>query len=216
MSGAREQILARIRGSVRGGGQEAARAEHAAIPRDYRRAGALDEAGRLALLEDRLREYGAGVYRCDEADIAQTVAQVLQSRGKTEMLVPPSVPAAWLPEGFAFRAGAGLSHAELDAAQGVMTGCAGAVALSGTIFLRHSEQQGRRAITLIPDYHLCVVWTSQVRETLAEGLAHLNDGSPLLLTTISGPSATSDIEMTRVKGVHGPRLLDVILATPRS
>jgi len=85
-----------------------------------------------------------------------------------------------------------------------------AVALSGTIILRHSFAQGRRALTLIPDYHLCIVEASQIVETVAEGIRAL-DNPTEPITTISGPSATADIEMTRIKGVHGPRTLDVIL-----
>jgi len=104
-----------------------------------------------------------------------------------------------------------LSYEEIDRAEGVITGCVAAIAFTGTIILRHSLADGRRALTLIPDYHLCIVSTSQVVETVPEGFAMLKGMETMPLTTVSGPSATADIEMNRVKGVHGPRFLDVIL-----
>ena len=112
------------------------------------------------------------------------------------------------------------TRADLDSSDGAVTGCSGAIARTGTILLRHAGADGRRALTLIPDYHLCVVFAAQVVETVPEGLARAWAGSgtgvPLLLTTISGPSATADIEMTRIKGVHGPRTLDVVLVDGES
>jgi L-lactate dehydrogenase complex protein LldG len=139
------------------------------------------------------------------------VAGILRARGKTGLLVPAGVPAAWLPEGFAFRVDEGLSYAELDASQGVLTACDGAIALTGTIVIAHTPGQGRRALSLVPDYHLCVVRLDQLVATVPEGMRRMAGLLPAPLTTISGPSATSDIEMIRVKGVHGPRTLEVIL-----
>jgi L-lactate dehydrogenase complex protein LldG len=108
-----------------------------------------------------------------------------------------------------------MSHAELDRCDGVITGCTAAVALTGSLLLTHGEREGRRAISLIPDYHLCVVFTSQIVETVPEGLRRLGAFNRRPITTIAGSSATADIEMIRVKGVHGPRTLDVILVDCR-
>lgn len=212
LSVAREQVLSRIRQAIPPTAASSVKAGHAAIPREYQRAGTLGESARLTLFEDRLRDYGAGVYRCAESAIAATVALAMKARGKSELIVPPAVPQAWLPPEARFLPSNALSYADLDQTQGVLTNCVGAVAISGTILLQHTADNGRRAITLIPDYHLCIVFADQVRETLAEGLEALPKNLSVPITTISGPSATSDIEMTRVKGVHGPRVLDVILA----
>jgi L-lactate dehydrogenase complex protein LldG len=211
MSAAREQILARIRDAKAG----AKAVEYGAIPRHYRRSGTLDAEGRIALFIDRLHDYNAMVYRTTESGIAQTIAEALRARGKRRLAIPASLPEAWLPPEFEFVrddiAGAGLSYAELDASDGAITGCLAAVAFTGTVILRHGKGEARRALTLIPDYHLCVVRADQLVETLPEGIARVRDFRRSPLTTVSGPSATSDIEMTRVKGVHGPRTLDVVL-----
>jgi len=210
MSAAREEILARIRKAKAG----APSLEYGAIPRHYRRAGALDAEARIALFADRLHDYNAMVYRTAEPAIAQSIAEALRARGKRRLAIPASLPEAWLPPEFEFvrdRADGGLSYAELDASDGAITGCMAAVAFTGTVILRHGKDEARRALTLIPDYHLCVVLAEQLVETLPEAIARVRDFRDSPLTTVSGPSATSDIEMTRVKGVHGPRTLDVVL-----
>ena len=146
-----------------------------------------------------------------KTQVQPTIASALQVLPRRFLLVPRGFPGDWLPEGIDFRVDADLPYSDLNNSEGVLTTCAVAMAETGTIILRHSEQQGRRALTLIPDYHLCVVRAAQVAETAVEGwrLTALFAAEPI--TTISGPSATSDIEMTRVKGVHGPRTLDIIL-----
>jgi L-lactate dehydrogenase complex protein LldG len=210
MSTAREEIIARIRQALPD--VSVPRAEdHAAIRRQYEQVGQLDAAQKLALFEERLRDYDATVYRCAKDRISEAVAQAMAARGKKSMVVPADVPRAWLPKGPDFKPGDRLSYKELDASEGVITGCAAAIAITGTIVLQHSPGQGRRAMTLIPDYHLCVVFANQIVETVAEALRELDTSSRFPMTTISGPSATADIEMTRVKGVHGPRHLDVIV-----
>ncbi len=207
---AREEVLATIRRAV-GDNAASCDAEYAAIARDYRRVGQSATEDVVSLLEGRLRDYDAGVFRCGADEIAQTVAQAMASRGKSRLLRPADVPDAWLPASHQFPVVDGLSYEEIDKAEGVITGCVAAIAFTGTIILRHSEGDGRRALTLIPDYHLCIVNTSQVVETVPEGFARLKGMETMPITTVSGPSATADIEMARVKGVHGPRFLDIIL-----
>jgi len=211
MSAAKQEILERIRQASDAAADRAA--EYAAIPRGYRREGSMSPEARLELFAARLHDYGASVYRCSATQIAGAVAQALTTRGRTVMVIPHGVPASWLPEGFEFAEDHGLSYAALDESNGVLTGCEAAVAFTGTIILRHGPGQARRAVTLVPDYHLCVVRAEQVVETLPEAIRRMEEFRRAPLTTISGPSATSDIEMTRVKGVHGPRTLDVVLVS---
>jgi L-lactate dehydrogenase complex protein LldG len=173
----------------------------------------LDPAGRTQLFRDRLLDYGAGVYECPETELPNTIGDAVSARKKQSLLIPPGLSRAWLPAALPVRTDEGLSYDELDRAEGVLTGCAIAIATTGTIVLRHSHNDGRRALTLIPDYHLCVVFAGQIVETVVEGVRAMSTFGRLPLTTISGPSATADIEMTRIKGVHGPRLLDVIIVT---
>ena len=215
MSSAKEVILARIEKALADTGPrlpEDRMREYESLPRLYRQSGTLDQTARLALFEDRLQDYNAVVYRCAEPQIAATIGQALAARGKHGLVIPPGLPPAWLPEGFSFVRDESLSYSEFDGCEGVLTGCAAAIAFTGTILLKHGPGEARRALTLIPDYHLCVVRAEQVVETVPEGIRRVNTFRTSPLTTISGPSATSDIEMTRVKGVHGPRTLDVVLA----
>ena len=216
MTTTRETVLTRIQQAIPPANAATAQTGIAAIPRQYRQQGEIPQDQLLMLFEDRLRDYEAGVYRCSEPEIAETVAAVLATRGKNALVIPSGVPRSWLPRGVSVRIDelldhAALKHAELDQMPGVLTGCSAAVALTGTVILVHTPENGRRVLTLIPDYHLCVVLAAQVSETLPEALYTLKNPTSAPITTISGPSATSDIEMTRVKGVHGPRVLDVIL-----
>jgi L-lactate dehydrogenase complex protein LldG len=207
---ARAAILAKIRRSA---GDHAAEreAEYASIPRDYRRQGVSGPDAVVDLLAERLGDYDAHIYRCAEHEVPQTVETAMTERGKTALLRAPELPEEWLPSSHRFPTLGGKTYEEIDRAEGVITGCVAAIALTGTIILRHGPRDGRRALTLIPDYHLCVVFAEQVVETAPEGFARLRGMETVPLTTVSGPSATADIEMTRVKGVHGPRFLDVIL-----
>ncbi len=233
---ARDEILARIQRSFAPAARSSAE-DHAAIPRDYIQTGALDPEARLDIFEDRLRDYGAEVYRSAPAQLPETIAVAMSAAGVRSLIIADDIGPNWLPKsdiesftrevnadphktalapeakpgsGFAFVRDENLSYADLDRAEGVLTTCAVAVALTGTIILRHGRS-GRRAVTLIPDYHLCIVRASQVVETVPEAIRELDSPSRSPITTISGPSATSDIEMTRIKGVHGPRRLAVIL-----
>jgi L-lactate dehydrogenase complex protein LldG len=208
MPDARTDTLARIRA-----GNAAAHAVAVTLDRlrpDYIRAGTLDRPAVIELLVDRLHEYDAGVFHTTAAELQATVARVLAERQKKRMLAPAGLPAEWLAPPTQWRTDdPALSPADLDGYDGVLTDATVAVAATGTIALQHGPGQGRRMLTLIPDYHLCVVRADQVVETVPEAFARLDPVRPT--TTISGPSATADIEMTRVKGVHGPRFLDVIL-----
>ncbi|HEY1800606.1 MAG TPA: LUD domain-containing protein [Terriglobales bacterium] len=212
MTSLRTEILEKIRRNLRVAPEQREQ-DYAAIAREYQHSGKLALESRLELFAERLRDYGAGVHRCSNQQLSSTIAQVLAARHIHRILIPPGIPALWLatPEIEFVAGGDGLTYDELDKMQGVLTACTAAIALTGTILLRHSPTEGSRALTLIPDYHLCVVFENQVLETVPEAIRHMEPFSTLPITTISGPSATSDIEMTRIKGVHGPRILDVLL-----
>jgi L-lactate dehydrogenase complex protein LldG len=165
----------------------------------------------LELLEDRLRDYDARVVRVGQAEVAASAAGMLAERKVRRMVVPAGLAAEWLPGGFEFVVDEGLPAAELDRVDGVMTGATLAIAETGTVVLQNVAGQGRRAVTLVPDYHLCVVRVEDVVETVPEAMERMQATAGLATTFVSGPSATADIEMTRIKGVHGPRFLDVIL-----
>jgi L-lactate dehydrogenase complex protein LldG len=214
---ARDEILARIQRSL-SAVPRSSTGDHAAIRRSYVQAGKLDAAAKLNRFEESLHDYNAEVYRCAETLLPETIARAMNAAGRRRLLVADEIPKEWLPPApFEFSRDDNLSYEELDHSEGVLTACTIAIVMTGTIVLRHSKQSGRRALTLIPDYHLCIVRASQVVETVPEAIRAIHaaggapDGSPL--TTISGPSATADIEMTRIKGVHGPRVINVILVS---
>jgi L-lactate dehydrogenase complex protein LldG len=209
-SSARDQILERIRSGL--GRRDAAAAdEYRSISREYRQAADLEPEARVALFVDRLEHYQVGVFRAEAATLAGTIERTLTAREKRRLVIPSGLPRSWLPGGIEIVEDEGLSHADLDRVDGVLTGCTSAIAATGTIVLRHDAAEGRRALTLVPDYHLCVVFEHQIVQTVPEAIRALAAPAPPLVTTISGPSATADIEMTRIRGVHGPRTLDVIL-----
>lgn len=181
-----------------------------AVPRDYERALPAGTAI-VDLLTERVSDYRATVHRTPAAGVAATIATVLAARGATRVAVPAGVPDDWLPDtGVDLVADdPPLAFGELDKLDGVITGCAVAIAETGTIVLDGGAGQGRRALSLLPDLHVCVVLAGQVVGTVPEALARLDPRRPQ--TWISGPSATSDIELQRVEGVHGPRVLDVVI-----
>ncbi|WP_405140601.1 lactate utilization protein C [Sphaerisporangium sp. NBC_01403] len=200
----RDQILSRIRAAVAG-------APEVEIPRRYRTSGHV--SGPPELFAERVRDYRAIVHVVPENEVAAAVAVALSGRGVRRVVVPDGLPEEWLA------AAPGLERlvddpplgaARLETADGVITGCAVGIAETGTIVLDAGPGQGRRALTLVPDYHLCVVRAGQVVGGVPEAVARLDPVRPL--TWISGPSATSDIELNRVEGVHGPRTLEVIIA----
>jgi L-lactate dehydrogenase complex protein LldG len=196
---ARDEILSRIRGAL---------ADHPVpppVPREYRRAGALTPD--VEQFAERVADYRATVHRtsADADAVAGTVASVL---GDRRVAVPDGFPASWLPPGLN-AAHEPLTTVDLDGLDGTITACALAIAETGTVVLDGGPGQGRRALSLVPDYLLVVLRASQVRAGVPEAIADLDPNRPL--TWISGPSATSDIELNRVEGVHGPRTLDVII-----
>lgn len=210
MTEAREQILATVRRALGHNPGDRA-AEYAAITRQYQQTANLNQAQILELFESRVHDYEGEICRSPEADLPATLARVLSGRNKQSMLIADSVPRDWLPPNFDFLHDQELSYQDLDRVEGVLTTCALAIATTGTIVLRHSPEEGRRALSLVPDYHLCIVRAGQIVQTVVEGIRNMASLGDAPLTTISGPSATSDIEMTRVKGVHGPRTLDVVI-----
>ncbi|MFC8845872.1 MULTISPECIES: lactate utilization protein C [unclassified Micromonospora] len=198
---ARDLILGRLRAAL--GGPAPAPAE---VPRDYRPAGAV--AADPDVLADRLTDYRATVHRCADSDVARVVDEVLGGR---QVVVPPGLPPRWLPPGVAAVVDHDLDVGRIAAVDGAVTAAAVAVAETGTIVLDGAPDQGRRLITLLPDVHVCVLRADQVVATVPDALTRLDPHRPL--TWISGPSATSDIELDRVEGVHGPRNLHVIITT---
>ena len=189
----------------------AQRAEaYAALPRTYTRTGTMNAGACIALMIERLREYDAEVVESTPEDLPATIQAQLAASGKHTFAAPAGLPAEWLADGFNWKMDRDLASAEIEQVEGVVTASFGGVADSGTIVLHHSPAEGRRVLTLLPDWHLCILRASQVVETLPEYFDRCPE-PPALVTWISGPSATADIEMTRIKGVHGPRFLHVIL-----
>jgi L-lactate dehydrogenase complex protein LldG len=195
---ARDAVLGRVRSAL------ADATPAPAIPRDYRTTGTIDDESRVALFCERVGEYKADVRRVSDAtaEIAAVCA------GRT-MVVPGGLREEWRPDSCI--EDTGLSPHELDAVAGVVTGCTVAIAETGTIVLTAAPHEGRRSITLIPDLHVCVVEASQIVALVPEAIKRLSDAARRPLTLISGPSATSDIELNRVEGVHGPRTLVVLV-----
>jgi L-lactate dehydrogenase complex protein LldG len=213
-TGSREVIMARIRAALADVPEDET-PEDVPVPRDYRdsHTGA-DPAALLDLLHENLADYRAKVHRSTTGELPATLARLLTERGARTVAVPAGLSAAWLaalPEGIQqVVESPTLTARQLDLVDSVVTGCALAVAETGTLVLDAGPGQGRRALTLVPDHHVCVVQApGQVVASLPQAMPRLDPSRPL--TWISGPSATSDIELDRVEGVHGPRMLDVVL-----
>jgi L-lactate dehydrogenase complex protein LldG len=206
----KEAILARIRAAI------ANAPEPSPVPHDFRER---DERDRATILEDFidwLVDYKAMVTRTDVDGLHQAIADACQLHSIIRLVVTADLPATWIPEGVtALRDDPLLTLADLDASSGVLTGCAVAIAQTGTIILDSGTTQGRRSLSLVPDRHLCVVRAEQVLGLVPEAIAGLAVRSTYPITLISGPSATSDIELRRVEGVHGPRTLHVFVVDER-
>jgi L-lactate dehydrogenase complex protein LldG len=210
---ARDEVLARIAAAHRVAPPPDLRYED--IAREYRTTSDSSTEALTELLIDRLVDYRALVRQCRVDDLGATIADALAERGAHTVVVPAGLDPSWTTNLSAnVRADEPsnvdqLSVSELDAVDGVITSCAVAIAETGTLILDGSAGQGRRVLTLIPDYHLCVVFADQIVPDVPQALGRLTATRPL--TMISGPSATSDIELNRVEGVHGPRTLEVII-----
>lgn len=219
MTDTRTRILERVRRALIDVPADE-RPEDVSVPRAYRRAGRSDNADLVDLFAERAADYRAHMLRATEADAATAIAWVLAERGIETLVVPRGLPERYLaalsggepnvpallhdePE---------LTVAALDASHGVISVCALAIAETGTLVLDGGAGQGRRALTLLPDYHLCLVRAEQIVARVPDAFARLDPRRPL--TMISGPSATSDIENSRVEGVHGPRTLHILVIDP--
>lgn len=198
MGSAREEILGRIRAA----GSTAA----PSVTRDYERLRHVDDPA--GLLAERIADYRATVYRTTAEDLPHRIAERLEGRGR--IVTARDIPEDWRVRDVPWLFDdPPLDVSDMEDSGGVLSGCALAIAETGTIVLDAGCAQGRRMLTLVPDYHLCVVRSEQIVVSVPEAIAALDPLAPL--TFISGPSATSDIELDRVEGVHGPRTLDVLL-----
>lgn len=215
---AREEVLARIRAAH--ASAPPPDLPYAEIARDYRTTSALDADAQLERLVDRLLDYRALVRRCTPDELPATLAAALAERGVRRVVAPAGLDGTWLAAvgpGVEVRTDGPdpdrqLSVAELDEVDGVVSACAVAIAETGTLVLDGGPGQGRRVVSLIPDYCLCVVLAEQVVPDVPQAVRALDLTRPT--TMVSGPSATSDIELNRVEGVHGPRTLEVLVVAP--
>ena len=214
MNEVKEEILQRIRGALKDVPADESIDED--IPRNYQQKGDLNPEENLQLFADRVRDYKAEVKMIKPDQIKSSVAEALKGQNVQKLVVPTDVPSDWLPDDVELLKDdpEPLTHNQLDGSDGVLTGCSLAIAQTGTIVLDGGKAQGRRALTLLPDYHLCIVFADQIVGIVPEAFQRLDEkikqsGPPV--TLISGPSATSDIELNRVEGVHGPRRLEVLV-----
>lgn len=211
---AKEAILARVRGALRDVPASESSAD-VAVARDYRRSGSLEGDALAELFAERCADYRADVRLVTAQELPSAIAAALERRGARRLAIPADLPAEWRVDGVEWVEDGPepLPHVAISATDGVLTGCAVAIAETGVIVLDGDVAQGRRALTLLPDYHLCIVARERIVEVVPEAVEALHAaataGRPM--TWIAGPSATSDIEFNRVEGVHGPRTLDVLV-----
>jgi L-lactate dehydrogenase complex protein LldG len=209
MSDARSEILGRIREALCDVDGDAPQV----VAREYGRGGGFERDALAALLTDRVRDYAAEAERVSADGVGSAVRAACARLGIGRLLVAPGVPGEWRPDGAV--EDDGRPAAALDQVDGVLTGCAVAIAETGTLVLDGRPPCGRRALTLVPDRHICVVRAEQIVERVPEAIATLHPrvaGERVPVTFVSGSSATSDIELERVEGVHGPRRLLVLIA----
>lgn len=208
----RQSILERVRAATGDAASSAVKIadQYSALPRAYIQSDTMTREASLERMIERLREYDAEVVETAPEQLPAAIAAQLKSSGRRVFVAPEGLPIEWLIPGFDWKVDRGLATAEIEAAEGVVTAAFCGIADSGTIALHHSPAEGRRVLTLLPDWHLCILRASQVVETLPQYFRRCSL-PPALATYISGPSATADVEMTRIKGVHGPRFLNVIL-----
>ncbi len=199
---ARDAILSRIRAA----NATTNPSEYRAMERAYQQIASMDRETIRKTFVDRLHEYDAQVFEIKPDTLAATISDVLKSRLQKSAIVADDFPQQHLPAGFSWTRESESAIEQLNTAAGAISGCEVAIAHTGTIILK-----GARKLTLLPDHFLCVVHETQIVETVPEAIAALEQDKTAPLTFVSGPSATADIEMTRIRGVHGPRFLDVIV-----
>ena len=213
-SSAREEMLHRIRTALRDVPAEE-QPRDVAVARDYRRSETVPREEVMERFIERVTEYKVTVRRIEEDSLPQAIATVCTAHSVRRLVIPKDLPEHWLPaEVERLQDDSTLTYQQLDTSDGILTGCALGIAQTGTIVLDGGAYQGRRVITLLPDYHLCVVFEDQIVDLVPEAIERLGDAvrrQRRPVTFISGPSATSDIELSRVEGVHGPRTLDVLV-----
>jgi len=220
MSDSKEAILNRVRECLRDRRVDTpAGSEN--IKRTFIQSGSLEGSRLTEMFAERTGEYQAEVDIIRSEELVDAIGQACKKHDVQKLVVPPGLPEEWLPEKIKIMRDEGipLTHEELDSADAVLTGCSLAVAQTGTIVLDGGEAQGRRALTLLPDFHICVVKSDQIVEVIPQAFARLREkfrDSLPPITFISGPSATSDIELSRVEGVHGPRRLQVFILNTHS
>jgi L-lactate dehydrogenase complex protein LldG len=216
MTAARDEILARIRAALVDV-PDTERPADVAVARDYRRGGELAAGERVERFAERVRDYEADVRRVTADELPGAVDAVCAELGLATVAVPPELPPQWRPTAIEVVPDDGLTAEQLDAIDGAVTGCATAIAETGTIVLDGQAHSGRRLLTLVPDHHLCLVAEDQIVELVPEAIALLTPAvteRQVPVTLVSGPSASSDIELSRVEGVHGPRHLVVLIVAP--
>jgi L-lactate dehydrogenase complex protein LldG len=215
VTSSRKTVLNRIRAALKDV-PPAEKPEDVAVDRGYLQVDESPEKERLERFIERVREYKAKVKIARPDALAAAIAESCAARAIRRLVVPADIPEGWAPPGVELVREPGLTNDQLDRSDGVLTASALGIAQTGTVVLDSGPGQGRRAITLVPDYHLCVVFQDQVVGLVPEAVARLQSASESParpITFISGPSATSDIELNRVEGVHGPRTLEVIVVT---
>lgn len=211
---AREVILSRIREALQDvpANEEP---EAIAVARSYLHSGTAKHEEMIERFIERVADYKVTVRRIEERELSRSIVAACAERGIQRLAVPSDLPTDWPPANIEIlRDDPPLSNEQLDNSDGVLTGCALGIAQTGTIVLDGGSAQGRRVLSLLPDYHLCVIKEEQIVDLVPEAITRLSEAVKLLkrpLTFISGPSATSDIELNRVEGVHGPRTLDVLV-----
>ena len=214
MSAAREEILRRIRGAL-GDVPPAETPAEVTVAREYRRAGELSGESLVERFAERVADYDAQVRRVAQADLGDAVTAACGDLGLRRVALPSDLPQSWRPHEVEIVEDRGLDAHELDAIDGAVTGCAVAIAETGTLVLDGTGVCGRRLLTLVPDHHVCIVTANQIVGIVPEAIAAV---APAVrehrapITLVSGPSASSDIELSRVQGVHGPRHLVVLIA----